>query len=280
MMQKLDAHMHVWRLIRGDYDWMTPDLGAIYRDFDIDDAWPEAAAAGVDRVILVQAAATVAETRHLVSLGAADARVAGIVGWIDFEAPDALAQLEQAAALEKLVGLRPMIADIPDADWILQKDFSKILEAMAQLGLVFDGHGRADLIPVMATLADQHPALNIVLNHAGKPQIRTGELSQWKRDLAELGKRPNVSCKLSGLLTEAGDRTDDAALAEVAEHMAVSFGAGRILWGSDWPVLNLAGTYTEWANQSARLIDQIFPGQQGAIWAGNAQRIYLSRSGA
>lgn len=279
-MEKLDAHMHVWRLSRGDYDWMTPDLGAIYRDFEIDDAWPEAENVGVDRVILVQAAATVAETRHLVSLCAADARVAGIVGWIDFAAPDALAQLEQAAALEKLVGLRPMIADIPDTDWILQQNFSKVLEAMAQLGLVFDGHGRADLIPIMATLADRHPGLKIVLNHAGKPQIRTGELSQWKRDLAELGKRPNVSCKLSGLLTEAGDRTDDASLAEVAEHMAACFGADRILWGSDWPVLNLAGTYTEWADQSARLIDQIFPAQQGAIWSGNAQRIYLSRSGA
>lgn len=279
-MEKIDTHMHVWRLARGDYDWMTPDLGAIYRDFQIDDAWPAASAAGVSSVILVQAAATTAETGYLLSLAEADARVSGVVGWVDFEAADAAAEIARRAADPRMLGLRPMIADLPDPEWILRPAFAPLLEAMAGHGLVFDGHARADLIPVMARLADRHSALQIVLNHGGKPQIASGHLATWYADLAALAQRPNVACKLSGLFTEAGPRTSDDALGEVAAHIRDCFGASRVIWGSDWPVLNLAGDYAGWAAQSARLINRFFPEHQDAVWAGNARRIYLNRSGA
>lgn len=280
MIERIDSHMHVWRLARGDYDWMTPDLGAIYRDFEIDDAWPAARAAGVSSVILVQAAATAAETDYLLSLAEADARVAGVVGWVDFEAAGAVAEIARRAADPRMLGLRPMIADLPDPEWILRPAFSPLLEAMAGHGLVFDGHARADLIPVMTRLADRHPALQIVLNHGGKPQIATGNLATWRADLAALAQRPNVACKLSGLLTEAGVRTSDDALGEIAAHIRDCFGPSRVMWGSDWPVLNLAGDYAGWATQSARLINRFFPEHQRAVWAGNARRIYLNRSGA
>jgi len=279
-MEKIDAHMHVWRLARGDYDWMTPDLGAIYRDFQIDEAWPAARTAGISSVILVQAAATAAETDYLLSLAEADARVAGVVGWVNFEAADAAAEIARRAADPRMLGLRPMIADLPDPEWILRPAFAPLLEAMAGHGLVFDGHARADLIPVMTRLADHHPALQIVLNHGGKPQIASGNLGAWRADLAALAQRPNVACKLSGLLTEAGNRTSDDALGEVAAHIRDCFGASRVMWGSDWPVLNLAGNYAGWAAQSARLINRFFPEHQDAVWAGNARRIYLNRSGA
>ena len=280
MMERIDTHMHVWRLARGDYDWMTPDLGAIYRDFQIDDAWPAARTAGVSSVILVQAAATTAETDYLLSLADGDARVAGVVGWVDFEAADAGAEIARRAADPRMLGLRPMIADLPDPEWILRPAFSPLLQAMADHGLVFDGHARADLIPVMTRLADRHPALQIVLNHGGKPQIASGNLAAWRDDLAALAQRPNVACKLSGLLTEAGNRTSDEALGDIAAHMRGCFGPDRIMWGSDWPVLNLAGDYAGWAAQSARLINRFFPDHQRAVWAGNARRIYLNRSGA
>ena len=280
MMERIDTHMHVWRLARGDYDWMTPDLGAIYRDFQIDDAWPAARTAGVSSVILVQAAATAAETDYLLSLADGDARVAGVVGWVDFEAADAGAEIARRAADPRMLGLRPMIADLPDPEWILRPAFSPLLDAMAAQSLVFDGHARADLIPVMTRLADRHPALQIVLNHGGKPQIASGNLAAWRDDLAALAQRPNVACKLSGLLTEAGNRTSDEALGDIAAHMRGCFGPDRIMWGSDWPVLNLAGDYAGWAAQSARLINRFFPDHQRAVWAGNARRIYLNRSGA
>lgn len=279
-MEKIDAHMHVWRLARGDYDWMTPDLGAIYRDFQIDEAWPAARTAGISSVILVQAAATAAETDYLLSLAEADARVAGVVGWVNFEAADAAAEIARRAADPRMLGLRPMIADLSDPEWILRPAFAPLLETMAGHGLVFDGHARADLIPVMTRLADHHPALQIVLNHGGKPEIASGNLDAWRADLAALAQRPNVACKLSGLLTEAGDRTSDDALGEVAAHIRDCFGASRVMWGSDWPVLNLAGNYAGWAAQSARLINRFFPEHQDAVWAGNARRIYLNRSGA
>lgn len=279
-MEKIDAHMHVWRLARGDYDWMTPDLGAIYRDFQIDEAWPAARTAGISSVILVQAAATAAETDYLLSLAEADARVAGVVGWVNFEAADAAAEIARRAADPRMLGLRPMIADLSDPEWILRPAFAPLLETMAGHGLVFDGHARADLIPVMTRLADHHPALQIVLNHGGKPEIASGNLDAWRADLAALAQRPNVACKLSGLLTEAGDRTSDDALGEVAAHIRDCFGASRVMWGSDWPVLNLAGDYAGWAAQSARLINRFFPEHQDAVWAGNARRIYLNRSGA
>ncbi|MFN4183994.1 MAG: amidohydrolase family protein [Hyphomonas sp.] len=280
MMDKLDAHMHVWRLARGDYDWMTPALGTIYRDFQIDDTWEVASAAGVSQVILVQAAATAAETGYLLSLAAADARVAGVVGWVDFEAPGAAQKVARYAKDTPILGLRPMIADLPDPRWILNPAFAPSLEAMAEYELVFDGHARADLVPVMTRLADLYPALQIVLNHAGKPQIATANLTAWRDDLRTLAQRANVTCKLSGLLTEAGARTDDAALGEVVEHIRDCFGPDRVMWGSDWPVLNLASSYTEWAAQSARLISRYFPDHQSAVWAGNARRIYLNRPGA
>ena len=280
MTGKLDAHMHVWRLARGDYDWLTPDLGPLWRDFAIDDAWPEARQAGVSQVILVQAAATTAETDFLLSVAEVDERVAGVVGWIDFEAAHALDEVERMAATRRIVGLRPMIADLPDPEWILRKEFGPVLAAMAQHGLVFDGHARHDLVPVMTELAGRHPDLTIVLNHGGKPQIADRRLDPWRDEIAALAQHPNVSCKISGLLTEAGPHKDDDSIGEIVGHLGKCFGAGRLLWGSDWPVLALAASYRAWAEQSARLIERWFPDQADRIWRGNAERIYLGKGGA
>jgi L-fuconolactonase len=278
-MEKLDAHMHVWQIERGDYDWLTPDLGIIYRDFEIDDVWNEAADAGVSRTILVQAAASAAETDYLLGLATTDERVAGVVGWVDFEAPDAAAQIARRARDRRIVGLRPMIADIPDPSWILEDAFTPALEAMLVNGLVFDAHARPDLVNVMTLLATRYPDLQIVLNHGGEPPIASRQLDEWRRDISTLARQKNVACKLSGLLTEAGPYSDDVAIGEVVEHFADCFGPNRLLWGSDWPVLNMAGSYSAWASQSERLIGTYLPGHARAIWVGNAERIYLHRTG-
>jgi L-fuconolactonase len=276
MMPVIDAHMHIWTLARGDYDWLTPDLGVLWRDFGIDDAWPEASEAGVSRVILVQAAATAEETDFMLSVAAKDDRVAGVVGWADFESPGVVQEIERLAANPMIAGLRPMIADIADPHWILNEAFTPALTAMADAGLVFDGHARADLVPVMSELASRHPGLQIVLNHAGKPQIADRTLDAWSDDIARLARHPNVACKLSGLLTEAGARTDDGAIGEIVAHIGACFGPERLMWGSDWPVLTLAGSYAAWSAQSARLIDRFFPEHSGMVRGGNARRIYLS----
>jgi len=278
-MQKLDAHMHVWQLERGDYDWLTPDLGSIYRDFEIDDVWNEASDASVSRTILVQAAASAAETDYLLGLATSDQRVAGVVGWVDFEAPDAADQITRRAKDQRIVGLRPMIADIPDPNWILGDALTPALEAMLVNGLVFDAHARPDLVSVMTLLTERYPDLQIVLNHGGKPPIESRELDEWRRDISTLARQKNVACKLSGLLTEAGPYSDDAAIGEIVGHLAECFGPSRLLWGSDWPVLNMAGSYSGWVSQSERLIGKHLAGHETAIWAGNAERIYLDRTG-
>ncbi|MCZ4296459.1 amidohydrolase family protein [Henriciella marina] len=279
MIAKLDAHLHVWTLARGDYTWLTPDLSEIYKDFSINDAWPEAEQAGVQRFILVQAAASAAETDFLLSLAAADKRVAGVVGWVDFQSETAADEVRRGAAQEGLVGVRPMIADRPDPRWILQDDITPALKAMSESGLVFDGHARPDLISVMTTLAQRYPDLSIVVNHAGKPPIASGDLNDWRADIKALSTCPNVSTKLSGLPTEAGDRTDDVSIGSVVEHIADCFGHERVLWGSDWPVLTMAASYADWAAQSERLIKRHFAGHEASVWRTNAERIYLKNSG-
>lgn len=278
-MNRLDAHMHVWRINRADYDWLTPDLTALYRDFSVDNVWKEASACGVSKTILVQAAASVAETDFLLGLAASDPRIAGIVGWVEFEAADAAAQVRRHSEDARIVGLRPMIGDIADPNWILQGAFSPVLQAMVDGGLVFDAHARADLVSVMAKVADLHPDLQIVLNHGGKPRIAAHDLSGWFDDIAALAQRSNVACKFSGLLTEAGPRTDDASIGEVIAHLAATFGPKRLLWGSDWPVLTMAGSYAGWASQSERLIEQYLSGHADAIWRANAERIYFGWTG-
>ena len=279
MMEKLDCHMHIWRLQRGDYDWLTPDLESIYRDFEINDVWDQAEACSVQQVILVQAAASAAETDFLLNVAKTDRRVAGVVGWIDFEADDAADQIVRRAENSHLLGLRPMIADLSDPLWILRAACAPALESLQAHGLVFDAHAHPDLVPVMTRLAERYPDLTIVLNHAGKPPIASEELGMWRADIEQLARNQNVSCKLSGLLTEAGARTGDTAIGEVVQHIGACFGPERLLWGSDWPVLTMAGNYTGWAAQSERLVDQYYPDHAEAIFSGNAKRIYSRKAG-
>ena len=279
MIAKLDAHLHVWTLTRGDYTWLTPEFSEIYQDFSIDDVWPDAEQAGVQRFILVQAAASAAETDFLLSLAAADKRVAGVVGWIDFPSMQAAEEIRRRAAQHRLVGIRPMIADRPDPNWILQDACAPALEAMSDAGLVFDGHARPDLIRVMTVLAQRYPDLRMVIDHAGKPPIESGNLDEWREDIRALSACPNVSTKFSGLLTEAGKHTDDVSIGVAVEHIANCFGHERVLWGSDWPVLNMAGTYAGWAAQSERLVTQYFAGHEDAVWRTNAEQIYLKNAG-
>ena len=279
MIEKLDCHMHIWRLQRGDYEWLTPDLESIYRDFGVEDVWDEAQACGVRQVILVQAAASAAETDFLLHIAETDRRVAGVVGWVDFEADDAAEQITRRADNSDLLGVRPMIADLSDPHWILKEACAPALKSLESNGLVFDAHAHPDLVPVMTRLAARYPDLSIVLNHAGKPQIASSDLAVWGRDIEELARHENVSCKLSGLLTEAGARTDDAAIGEVVQHIGACFGPERLLWGSDWPVLTMAGNYTDWVSQSERLVDQYYPDHAEAIFSGNAKRIYSRKAG-
>jgi L-fuconolactonase len=276
---RIDSHHHLWTLARGDYGWLTPDLAPIYRDFDLADLKPLLAAARINATILVQAAPTEAETSFLLDIAEAADVVRGVVGWIDFDAADAPARIEALAARKLLVGLRPMVQDMADDDWLLRPALAPCLAAMARHDLVFDALVLPRHLPRLLRVVDAHPRLQFVLDHCAKPRLAAHDLAGWQDDIAVLAKRPNIVCKLSGLVTEAAPGWQVGDLLEAVYHVRACFGPQRLLWGSDWPVVNLAGGYERWFATTELLLAGLSAEDKAAIFGGNAARIYLSRRG-
>ncbi len=172
MTSRIDAHQHFWNPRRGDYGWLTPAVGPIYRDFMPEDLAPTLTRLGIDGTILVQAAPTVAETIYMLDIAANTPFVAGVVGWVDFTAPDAPDMIARLARDPLLVGLRPMIHDIADDDWMLRDDLAPALHAMTAHGLVFDALVRPRHLPRLARFVTRYPNLAVVIDHGAKPDIR------------------------------------------------------------------------------------------------------------
>ena len=274
MMPRIDAHQHFWRMARGDYAWLTPALGAIYRDFTPDDLAPHLVAHGIAASILVQAAPTQEETVFLLDLAEKTPFVAGVVGWTEFTAPDAVAAIAALAAHPHLVGLRPMVHDIADDDWL-----APAFEAMIAHHLVFDALLKPRHLRRLMTMLERHPQLRVVIDHAAKPAIGGSGDAAWRDDIAAVAQFPNVACKLSGLVTEAPANWTVDDLSPYAEHLLSCFGAERLIWGSDWPVLNLAADYDRWISTSAQLIAGLDATAQSRVFGGNAAGMYLSHRG-
>lgn len=276
---RIDSHHHVWRLARADYGWLTPELAPLYRDFDLADLTPHLDAARIEGTILVQAAPTEAETAFMLDIAEHAQLVRGVVGWIDFDADDAVARIDAVAPRELLVGLRPMVQDIADDDWLLRPALAAQLEAMVRHDLVFDALVLPRHLQRLVQVVDRHPDLQFVLDHFGKPHLATGDIAAWKDDIAALATRANVVCKLSGLATEAARDWQVADLREAVDHALACFGPERMLWGSDWPVVNLAGGYAQWFTAAETLLADLPADARAAIFGGNAERIYLSSRG-
>jgi L-fuconolactonase len=271
----VDAHFHCWRLARGDYGWLTPALASIYRDVTVEDWQREANALGVSAGVLVQAAPTEAETHFLLEQAAGHGAVRGVVGWVDLLAHDAPERVAQLATTQpKLKGLRPMLQDIDDPDWILQPALAPALETMAACGLVFDALVKPIHVQRIRTLCERHPSLQIVIDHGAKPAIARGQWQPWADDLKRLADETRSVCKLSGLLTEAGPRPERGAAQHWARHVLDAFGPQRVLWGSDWPVLELAATYGHWWQDTQALLVPMSASQRDAVLGGNATRVY------
>jgi L-fuconolactonase len=255
----IDAHFHIWQLARGDYGWMTPDFQPICRDVGVEDWRAVAAPCGVSRGILVQAAPTAAETAFLLDqAGPHRDSIAGVVGWVDLEATDAPARIEALASNTLLLGVRPMLQDIPDPAWILEDRLSSALAAIAQTGLTFDALVRPVHLPHILELSRRHPALRIVIDHGAKPDIASDAFDRWARDMELVARETKAFCKISGLLTEAGSRADIGSIRRYVDHLLACFGAKRLLWGSDWPVLELAAGYRHWHDMARAIVPETF----------------------
>jgi len=271
----IDAHFHAWSLGRGDYAWLTPDLAPIYRDVKVSDWLVQAKPQGIQGGVLVQAAPTAAETDYLLGLAREHASVLGVVGWVDMLATNAVAQVERLALQPKLKGLRPMLQDLPDPDWILQPALTPVLDAMARCGLVFDALMVPVHLPRIATLIARHPDLTVVIDHGAKPsRDNAAEWAQGISALAQHSDPARVVCKLSGLWTQVQANSDVQVLAPWVSHLMTCWGPARLLWGSDWPVLELAGSYAQWVQWSHSVLKMCTPAEHEAIVGGNARRIY------
>jgi L-fuconolactonase len=272
----IDSHQHFWDVSRSDYGWLRPDNVGLYRNFLPPDLAPLLSHNEVVATVLIQAAPSEAETRYLFQLADAHSFVAGVVGWADLESPDAEEHI--AKLIEdgqgKLKGLRPMIQDIPDAGWVQRVELDAAFDSMTRHRLVFDALVRPSQLDALLIRLLRHPDLRVVLDHAGKPDIAQGEFEPWAERIGRLARDTTASVKLSGILTEAGARTSFEDLRPYIEHIFEAFGSERVMWGSDWPVLNLASSYSDWLTISREWIELFAPGAEKAILADNAAGVY------
>ena len=271
---RIDSHQHFWSLGNPYTTWPTPDLTAIYTDFGPDQLRPILAASGIDGSVLVQASPSIAETYDLLKIAAEHPFVKGVVGWIDLESPDAIRDLTTLATNPLFRGIRPMLQGMTETGWILREEFAPIFDLLCERGLTFDGLVRADQIPELTALAQRYPALKLVLDHGGKPAIAAGAFIRWADDITRLAAAPNAYCKLSGLWTEAGDDRGMEKIAPYINHLIEDFGPQRLMWGSDWPVLELAGRYGGWLEQCSDLLARNTSAERAEIFGGNAIRFY------
>jgi L-fuconolactonase len=272
---RIDAHHHVWQLERGDYGWLTPALAPIYRDFTLEELRPLLGRLGVGSTVLVQAAPTVAETEFLLEVAhASDGLVRGVVGWVELAAPDSDAILERLAGDPLLKSIRPMLQDIAEVEWILRSDVDRRIAVIEGLGLRFDALVKPPQLPALLRMIERHPDLALVIDHGGKPAIADRGWEPWATNIARLARHPHVVCKLSGLVTEAGSGWSPRKLRPYVDHLLACFGAKRLLWGSDWPVVNLAGGYQRWARASDEILAGLPETDRAAIFGDNARRFY------
>ena len=276
-MTSIDAHQHFWRPARGDYGWLTPAAHPqLCRDFLPEDLAPLIAEAGVERTMLVQAAPSEAETRFLLDVAAETPFVAGVVGWTDLADPRAP---ERVAALAepKLVGLRPMLQDLPDDAWIARPALRPALEAMIAAGLALDALVSPRHLPFLRPFLVVWPGLRVVIDHGAKPDIAGGELAAWAEAMGDIARESRAFCKLSGLVTEAGPGWTLEQLKPVVDVLLEAFGPGRLIWGSDWPVVEEAGGYLAWRAAAEALTGGLAAAERAAIFGGAAESFYRLR---
>jgi L-fuconolactonase len=273
-MEILDAHQHFWRLDRGDYHWMSPALGPIYRDFGPEDLAPLMAKAGISQTIVVQAAESEAETDWLLDLAARCDFVAGVVGWLDMTAPDFAARLDHYAAEPLWLGLRPMLQD-HDPALIASPGFRAALAEVARRRVPFDILTLPRHLPGFLDALQAAPDLHGVIDHISKPEMTEPGLGQWGADITRLAAHPGLMCKISGLVTEAGADWSAARIRPFVQHAARAFGPERLIFGSDWPVCTLAASHAAVVDLARSLLGALYgPEEMAAIFAGNARRFY------
>jgi L-fuconolactonase len=277
---RIDSHQHFWRYNSAEYGWIDDSMAALRRDFLPADLRREMPRAAMDACVAVQARQTLEETRWLLELADAHPFVAGVIGWVDLQADDAAEQLERFVDHPKFVGVRHIVQAEGDDRFMLRPRFSRGISLLEDRDLTYDILIYPKHLPVAAELVSRFPRQRFVLDHLAKPDVRSGELREWEKGIRELAAYPFVFCKLSGLVTEADWnrwRTDD-----IRPYLDVafdSFGAHRLLVGSDWPVCTVAADYARVMSVVDEYIAGRPAGDRDAVMGGNASRLWRLRAG-
>lgn len=250
-------------------------MQVLKRDFLPEDLRKEMKPAQVAGTISVQASQTIAETRWLLRLAAENDFIQGVVGWVPLIDPQVGGELESLAAHDKLVGIRHVLQDEPDPFYMLREDFNRGVRRLRSLDLPYDILIFERHLPQTIEFVDRHEGQVFILDHLAKPRAKDGEVSPWQEHIRELAKRPDVYCKLSGLVTEASHREWTAEqLKPYIETVLSAFGPARIMFGSDWPVCLLAAGYKQWSDLVAEVVGSLSSHEQERIWAGTAVEAY------
>ena len=273
---RIDAHQHFWKIVRGDYFWMGPHVGSIWRDFLPDDLAPILEQQGIDATVVVQAAPTVDETEFLLGLAERDARIAGVVGWLDLEHDGLEQMLARLGSRPKFVGVRPMLQDIAEDDWIVRPRVLDSLRMLAERGLALDFLVLPRHLPYVSRVLEAVPQLRSVVDHCAKPPLRGENLGPWREQLAEVAAHPAVFCKISGLVTEADPvKWRPSDLAPAIEHVLSVFGENRVVFGSDWPVCTLSASYERVVSAFLEVLGgRLTPALDAKLFGDNARRLY------
>jgi L-fuconolactonase len=273
---RIDAHMHLWRVGRGDYPWMPAD-GPLRRDFTPAQADRVLDEAGVASVILVQAAPTADETEYLLGIADGWPRVRGVVGWVDLESPGP-SRLDAFVHHPALVGIRPMIQDLRDPTWVLRPQVREGLRAVERAGLTFDLLTRpAQMQSCIEALASM-PDLPFVVDHLAKPDFSTVDPG-WKAAMTSFAEMPLAHCKLAGLVSEVGPEWRTASYRAHVDHVLEAFGPDRVMFGSDWPVHVALADYGEVWSLAESLLSGVSSLERDQILGGTAERFYRRRGG-
>jgi L-fuconolactonase len=272
---RIDSHHHLWRYDPQEYGWIDDNMKVIRRDFLPEHIEREIQASGIDGVVTVQAHQSVGETEWLLDLASRHEFMRGVVGWVPLTDPYVRDVLGRLAANAKLKAVRHVIQGEPDPDYILREDFNRGIRALQEFGLVYDILIYERQLPQTIRFVDQHPNRIFVLDHIAKPRIGDRLVSPWAENIRELAKRPNVYCKLSGMVTEADYHSwTERDLEPYFETVLEAFGPKRLMFGSDWPVCLVAVSYRGWFEIVSKVVERLSEDERDRVLGGTAVEAY------
>ncbi len=273
---RIDSHQHFWRYQAPSYSWITERMRILQRDYLPAELEPLLRAGGFDGCIAVQACQSVEDTAFLLELARRHAFIKGVVGWVDMCSDRLAEELARFAPDPGLVGVRHIVHDESDDDFILRADFRRGIGRLREFDLTYDLLLFPRHIPRAVRLVEEFPEQPFVLDHIAKPVIRDGQFSPWREDLRTLAAFPNVTCKLSGLVTEA--RWDSWRPEDIHPYLDIvveAFGPSRLMIGSDWPVCLLAGDYRRVMDVVVGYVERLSKDERRGILGENAARVYI-----